>query len=68
MGAEQLRLHVSLRKASGSLPPVACFVERGSWRGAPEQFEVDADYDLARFIDAIEHTERAGRDGAILIS
>jgi NADPH2:quinone reductase len=37
-------------------------------RGAPEQFEVDADYDLARFIDAIEHTERAGRDGAILIS
>jgi NADPH2:quinone reductase len=37
-------------------------------RAAPEQFKVDADYDLARFIDAIEHAERAGRDGAILIS
>jgi NADPH:quinone reductase len=37
-------------------------------RAAPEQFEVDADYDLARFIDAIEHAERAGRDGAVLIS
>lgn len=37
-------------------------------RGAPEQFEVDADYDLTRFIDAIEHTERGGRDGAVLIS
>jgi NADPH:quinone reductase len=37
-------------------------------RAAPEQFEVDADYDLDRFIDAIEHTERAGREGAVLIS
>lgn len=37
-------------------------------RGAPEQFEVDADYDLARFSDAIEHTELSGRDGAVLIS
>jgi NADPH2:quinone reductase len=37
-------------------------------RAAPEQFEVDADYDLDRFIDAIEHTERAGRKGAVLIS
>jgi NADPH2:quinone reductase len=37
-------------------------------RAAPEQFEVEADYDLARFIDAIEHMERAGRDGAVLIS
>ena len=37
-------------------------------RTAPEQFEVAADYDLAQFIDAIGHTERAGRDGAILIS
>ncbi|HEY2534572.1 MAG TPA: zinc-binding dehydrogenase [Xanthobacteraceae bacterium] len=37
-------------------------------RTAPEQFEVDADYDLDRFIDAIEHTERAGRKGAVLIS
>jgi NADPH:quinone reductase len=37
-------------------------------RAVPEQFEVDADYDLDRFIDAIEHTERAGRKGAVLIS
>ena len=37
-------------------------------RTAPEQFEVDADYDLDRFIDATEHTERAGRKGAVLIS
>jgi NADPH:quinone reductase len=37
-------------------------------RAAPEQFEVETDYDLARFIDAIEHMERAGRDGAVLIS
>jgi NADPH:quinone reductase len=37
-------------------------------RAAPEQFEVEADYDLARFMDAIEHMERAGRDGAVLIS
>ena len=35
---------------------------------APEQFEVEADYDLDRFIDALEHTERAGRKGAVLIS
>jgi NADPH2:quinone reductase len=37
-------------------------------RAAPEQFEVEADYDLDRFIYAIEHTERAGRKGAVLIS
>jgi NADPH2:quinone reductase len=37
-------------------------------RTAPEQFEAEADYDLARFIDAIEHTERKGRNGAVLIS
>jgi NADPH:quinone reductase len=37
-------------------------------RAAPEQFEVEADYDLARFKDAIEHMERAGHDGAVLIS
>jgi NADPH2:quinone reductase len=37
-------------------------------RAAPEQFEVEADYDLDRFIDAIEHTERAGRKGAVLLS
>ncbi len=37
-------------------------------RAAPEQFEVAADYDLARFIDAIEHIERTGRNGAVLIS
>jgi NADPH:quinone reductase len=37
-------------------------------RAAPEQFEVEADYDMARFVDAIEHIERVGRDGAVLIS
>jgi NADPH:quinone reductase len=37
-------------------------------RSAPEQFVVDADYDLARFIDAIEHAELSGRDGAVLLS
>jgi len=37
-------------------------------RAAPEQFEVEADYGLARFADAIEHVERAGRNGAVLIS
>jgi NADPH:quinone reductase len=37
-------------------------------RASPEQFEVDADYDLDRFTDAIEHAERAGRMGAVLIS
>ena len=37
-------------------------------RAAPGQFEVEADYDLDRFIDALEHTERAGREGAVLIS
>ena len=37
-------------------------------RGAAEQLEVEADYDLARFIDAIEHMGRAGRSGAVLIS
>ena len=37
-------------------------------RGAAEQLEVEADHDLARFIDAIEHMGRAGRSGAVLIS
>ena len=37
-------------------------------RAAPEQLEVEADYDLARFSDAIEHMGRAGRSGAVLIS
>jgi NADPH:quinone reductase len=37
-------------------------------RAAPEQFKVEADYDLTQFIDALEHTERGGRDGAVLIS
>ena len=37
-------------------------------RAAPEQFEVEADYDLARAIDAIKHSERGGREGAVLIS
>lgn len=37
-------------------------------RAAPEQFDVEADYDLDRFTDALEHAERAGRKGAVLIS
>jgi NADPH2:quinone reductase len=37
-------------------------------RTAPEQFEVEADYDLDRYIDALEHKERAGREGAVLLS
>jgi NADPH2:quinone reductase len=37
-------------------------------RAEREQFEVEADYDLDRFIDAIEHIERTGRRGAVLIS
>ncbi len=37
-------------------------------RPAPEHFEVAADYDLARFADAIEHIEHAYRNGAILLS
>jgi NADPH:quinone reductase len=37
-------------------------------RTAPEHFEVAADYDLPRFADAIEHIERANRNGAILLS
>lgn len=35
---------------------------------SPEQFEVDADYDLARFADAMQHFERSSRNGAVLIS
>ncbi|MCP3705629.1 zinc-binding dehydrogenase [Paraburkholderia sp. CNPSo 3274] len=35
---------------------------------APEQFEVEGDYDLSRFIDAIAHIERTDRSGAVLIS
>ncbi|MCP3717447.1 zinc-binding dehydrogenase [Paraburkholderia sp. CNPSo 3281] len=37
-------------------------------RAAPEQFELEADYDLSRFIEAIAHIERADRSGAVLIS
>jgi NADPH2:quinone reductase len=37
-------------------------------RATAEQFEVEADYNLARFADAIEHLGRAGRSGAVLIS
>lgn len=37
-------------------------------RTAPEQFEVEADYDLAGFANAIEHIERANRNGAVLLS
>jgi NADPH2:quinone reductase len=37
-------------------------------RAAPEQFDVEADYDLARFADAIKHVESGRRNGAVLIS
>jgi NADPH:quinone reductase len=37
-------------------------------RAVPKQFEVEADYHLDRFSDAIEHSNRAGRRGAVLIS
>jgi NADPH2:quinone reductase len=37
-------------------------------RTAPEQFEVEADYGLARFVEGIENSERTGRSGAVLIS
>jgi NADPH:quinone reductase len=37
-------------------------------RAAPEQFDVEADYDLAHFADVITHIERSGRNGAVLIS
>jgi NADPH2:quinone reductase len=35
---------------------------------APQQFDVEGDYDLARFSDALEHIERTGRNGAVLLS
>jgi len=37
-------------------------------RATPEQFDVEAEYDLGRFADAIKHIERTGRNGAVLIS
>jgi NADPH2:quinone reductase len=37
-------------------------------RATPEQFDVEADYNLGRFGDAIKHIERRGRNGAVLIS
>lgn len=37
-------------------------------RTTPEQFDVEADYDLAQFADAIKHIERTGRNGAVLLS
>jgi NADPH:quinone reductase len=37
-------------------------------RTAPGQFDIEADYDLAQFPDAIKHIERKGRNGAVLIS
>jgi NADPH:quinone reductase len=37
-------------------------------RVTPGQFDVEADYDQARFADAIKHLERTHRSGAILIS
>ncbi|MEX3815271.1 alcohol dehydrogenase catalytic domain-containing protein [Paraburkholderia sp. BR13439] len=40
----------------------------GIGRTAPEHFDAAADYDLTRFADAIEHIERANRNGAVLLS
>jgi len=37
-------------------------------RTAPEQFEVEADYELGQFASAVERIERAGRSGAVLLS
>lgn len=37
-------------------------------RAAPGQFNVEGDYDIARFADAISHIERTNRNGAVLIS
>ena len=37
-------------------------------RAAPGQFDVEADYDLARFADAIKRMERTHRNGAVLMS
>jgi NADPH2:quinone reductase len=36
-------------------------------RATPEQFDIEAYYDQARFADAIKHVERTHRNGAILI-
>ena len=37
-------------------------------RDSGDKFEVEAEYDLARFSNAIEHIERDNRNGAILLS
>ena len=37
-------------------------------RATPEHFDVEADYDLGRFGDAIKHVERTDRNAAVLIS
>jgi NADPH2:quinone reductase len=37
-------------------------------RATPDEFEVEGDYDLTGFADAIKHIERTGRKGAVLIS
>jgi NADPH:quinone reductase len=37
-------------------------------RATPAQFNVEADYGLARFADAIKHAENGYRNGAVLIS
>jgi NADPH:quinone reductase len=37
-------------------------------RATPAQFNVEADYGLARFADAIKHAENGRRNGAVLIS
>ena len=34
----------------------------------PGQFDVEADYDLAQFADAVKHIERTRRNGTVLIS
>jgi len=37
-------------------------------RHSPEKFEVEAEYDLAQFANAVEHIERETRNGAILLN
>lgn len=57
---------VQITSAEQRQVDVAEAIEIG--RSAPEKFEVEADYDLARFADAIEHSERNDRHGAVLLS
>jgi NADPH:quinone reductase len=37
-------------------------------RNSPDKFEVEAEYDLHRFANAVEHIERENRNGAILLN